>query len=66
MSNQLTILDAHPKAIPVPILQKTDSIDGWIYICPACKTYICSGMDCKCGQALNWKECNEYKGRYKY
>jgi len=68
MDYQLSIADIFPTLIPKPLLIKDDSLDGWIYICPNCKTYICGGKQCfKCGQELDWgMKAIAYKGKYQY
>jgi len=50
------------------VLLKEDKLDGFIYICPTCKTYICGGDKCHCcGQYLDWEKPNTpYTGNYKY
>ena len=68
MNGQLSISDIYPKLTPRPLLIKEDSLDGWIYICPNCKTYICGGKQCfKCGQELGLEmKATPYKGKYQY
>lgn len=66
MDGQLSITDIYPKQIPIPLLVKDDSLDGWIYICPTCKTYNCGG-DCKCGQAIDRNSRPiPYRGKHHY
>lgn len=67
MNGQLSIQDTFPKLTPHKVLEKEDKLDGWIYICPTCKTYICGEKQCRCGQELDYSPPRIiYKGRYRY
>ena len=49
------------------VLWKEDEIDGIIYVCPKCKTYVCGSKKCdRCGAELEYEgQKEEYKGRVK-
>lgn len=40
---------------PKQVLEKTDRVYGWIYLCPTCKQFVCGGSKClECGQEIVW------------
>lgn len=49
------------------ILWKYDSELGIAFFCPNCKNFLCSEVKkCTCGQEINWKEKDKYKGPVKW
>lgn len=46
----------YDKSMPLTVVMKEDRLDGYIFLCPSCKTYVCAGDKCQeCGQSISWK-----------
>lgn len=53
MRGQISLFDI----LPQMVLKKSDREYGWIYLCPTCKSFICSGSKCfECGQLVKWPD----------
>lgn len=48
-----------------PVLVKEHRTEGWIYVCPHCKHYICSEKEIcnNCEGEIDWSKQETYRGR---